>query len=313
MSIYTPKTLDQAKEIATLISDNPRDCLRLHAAFGAHFAGDMAITQNNAYMLKGKPSLNADAMAGVVRRSGLCRFMQISSWDNDHCTYTCARTDEPDGITHVFTFTIEMANMQGLTRNRNWQQMPMQMLRARALTLALRAVYPDAVSGIYSPDELADNMSDISDDERAQISADSLGEQISAPPRQARQPQPSRQPSRQPQPVTDEQSLPPQPLRETPHSQRPSPAQIAQGLLDATLIGEVDDEGELTEHKWENTADQELATKRAERVHGWRDLEVYLGGLWTIASRPNNATPDGLKLLHERAASLGLEKMLGIF
>ena len=75
MSIYTPKTLDQAKEIATLISDNPRDCLRIHAAFGAHFNGDMAITQNNAFTLKGKPSLNADAMAGIVRRSGVCRFI----------------------------------------------------------------------------------------------------------------------------------------------------------------------------------------------------------------------------------------------
>ena len=53
MTIYTPKNLDQAKEIATLISDSPRDCLRLHAAFGAHFGGDMAITQNNSFMLKG--------------------------------------------------------------------------------------------------------------------------------------------------------------------------------------------------------------------------------------------------------------------
>ena len=82
MSIYTPKTLDQAKEIATLISDAPRDCVRLHAAFGAHFGGDMALAQNNAYMLKGKPSLNADAMAGIVRRSGVCSFMVITSWDN---------------------------------------------------------------------------------------------------------------------------------------------------------------------------------------------------------------------------------------
>ena len=87
MSIYTPKTLDQAKEIASLISDNPRDCLRLHAAFGAHFAGDMAITQNNSFMLRGKASLNADAMAGIVRRSGLCRYMVITSWDDEHCTY----------------------------------------------------------------------------------------------------------------------------------------------------------------------------------------------------------------------------------
>src|SRR6056300_1096436 len=185
MTIYTPRNLSEAKEIASLISNKPQDCLRLHAAFGSHFGGDMAVTQANCDMLSGKPSLNADAMAGVVRRSGLCRFMLISSWDTDHCTYQCARHDEPEAIVHTFTYTIEMAKAQGLTRNRNWSQMPMQMLRARALTMALRAVYPDAVSGMYSPDELADNMN-MSDSERAKISAESLGEELREPTAQPR-------------------------------------------------------------------------------------------------------------------------------
>ena len=44
--------------------------------------------------------------------------------------------------------------------------MPLQMLRSRVLTMGLRAVYPDAVSGIYSADEIADS-TDMSDDERA--------------------------------------------------------------------------------------------------------------------------------------------------
>ena len=322
MSIYTPKTLDQAKDIATLISDNPRDCVRLHAAFGAHFGGDMALAQNNAYMLKGKPSLNADAMAGIVRRSGVCRFMVITSWDNDHCTYQCARHDEPEQIVHTFTYTLQMAQAQGLTRNRNWQQMPMQMLRARALTLMLRAVYPDAVSGIYSPDELADNMSDISDDERAQISADSLGEQISAAPRAQRAPKPqpprNAQASRPPQQAPNEHkavdSAMPPAFRNEPADQVPSPAQIAQGLLAASLIGEVDEEtGESTQHTWENQDDQKLATERAERVAGWRDLEAYCQGLWVIANKPNNSTPAGINLLVERAKSIGIERWLGVF
>jgi hypothetical protein len=185
MTIYTPRNIQEAKEIATLISNKPQDCLKLHAAFGSHFGGDMAVTQANSFMLSGKPGLNADAMAGVVRRSGICRFMVISSWDAEHCTYQCARHDEPEAIVHTFTYTIEMAKAQGLTRNRNWSQMPMQMLRARALTMALRAVYPDAVSGMYSPDELADNMN-MSDSERAKISAESLGEELREPTEQPR-------------------------------------------------------------------------------------------------------------------------------
>lgn len=307
MSIYTPKTLDQAKEIASLISDNPRDCLRLHAAFGAHFAGDMAITQNNSFMLRGKASLNADAMAGIVRRSGLCRYMVITSWDDTHCTYECARTDEPEEIKHVFTYTMQMAKAQGLTRNRNWQQMPQQMLRARALTLMLRAVYPDATSGMYSPDEIADNMS-MNDDERAQISADSLGEELRTP---------TRQPSAAPRP-----SAPPQQHKAIEHSAPPVEdpkvqeyQQAARELYEISQIGDLDEEtGEISEHEWENQDDVQQIIKRGQSVKTKDDLEVFVCGLWALANKPNNATPDAIDELHKRAISLGIsDARLGIF
>ena len=307
MSIYTPKTLDQAKEIASLISDNPRDCLRLHAAFGAHFGGDMAVTQNNAYMLKGKPSLNADAMSGVVRRSGLCRYMVITSWDDTHCTYECARTDEPEAIKHVFTFTMQMAKAQGLTRNRNWQQMPMQMLRARALTMMLRAVYPDAVSGMYSPDEIADNMS-MNDDERAQISADSLGEELRTP---------TRQPSAAPRP-----SAPPKQHKAIEHSAPPvddeevqALQQVARELYEVSQIGDLDEEtGEVSDHAWENQDDVQQIITRGQSVKTKADLEVFVCGLWALANKPNNATPDAIDELHKRAVKLGIsDARLGIF
>ena len=189
-SIYIPNNLEQAKEIATLLDDrNPAELLKCHAAFGGHFGGDIGLVSTQAFCLRGKPSLNADAMAGICRRSGLVAFMQITSHDNEHCTMIFSRRDEPKSIIHEFTYTIEMAHAQGLTRNRNWQTMPYQMLRARVLTMGLRAVYPDAVSGIYSADEIADN-TDMSDDERARISAEALGEEINL----SRAPQPAQAP-----------------------------------------------------------------------------------------------------------------------
>ena len=178
-SIYSHQNLDQAKELAQLltIKGNPRESLVAHATFGHHFGGNMAVTIANSFVLQGKPSLGADAMSGIVRASGKCRYMVVSDWSDTTCTMIFARTDEPDEIKHTFTFTFEMATKQGLTNNRNWKQMPRQMLRARVLTMGLRAVFPDAVSGIYSPDELADSMS-ISDEERLEISAQSLGEEV---------------------------------------------------------------------------------------------------------------------------------------
>jgi len=217
-SIYIPKDLDQAKEIATLLDNrNPSDLLKVHAAYGGHFGFDMGLVSTQAYCLKGKPSLGADAMSGICRRSKLVRYMRITSWDESHCTMQFARVDEPVDIVHEFTFTIEMAKAQGLTRNRNWQQMPLQMLRSRVLTMGLRATYPDAVSGIYSADEIADN-TEMSDDERAIISADSLGVEL-------RSPQQSRAPTSAPyqKKVT---SRPPQPVEPVEPVDLPEPPQL---------------------------------------------------------------------------------------
>jgi len=308
MTIYTPTSLDHAKEIATLISDRPQDCLRLHAAFGAHFGGDMAITQNNAYMLKGKPSLNADAMAGVVRRSGLCRYMAISSWDQEHCTYTCARTDEPESIVHTFTFTIEMAKAQGLTNNRNWRQMPMQMLRARALTLMLRATYPDAVSGIYSPDELADNMS-ISDDERARISADSLGEELHHVSTQPRPVPPSQHKSVDSAPPADPHTPPA--LVNIPASERPSPQHVVTRLIDVATGSYDEDWGELcVESEWDPEK-MALVKRKGQAVESWLDVESFTVALWHLAQEA--ASAHEVDELHKVISSLGYsDAKLGI-
>ena len=68
------------------------------------------------------------------------------------------------------------------------------MLRARALTMILRSVFPDAVSGIYSADEIAD-CQPMPDDERAAISAQALGEELrtSTPPAPTPPPAPTAQ------------------------------------------------------------------------------------------------------------------------
>jgi len=179
-NIYSPKNIEEAKNLCELLANdryNPQQLLTLHANFGHHFDGNIAITAQQAYLLKGKPSLSADAMHAIARKSGLVRFIRVTSLDHTHCTYEMSRIDEPVDVVHVWTFTMQMADHQGLTRNRNWQQMPMQMLRARALTFGLRGTFPEAVSGIYSADEIADNQS-MNDDERAELSAEVLGEDI---------------------------------------------------------------------------------------------------------------------------------------
>ncbi len=179
MTIYSPKNINEAKEMAEIFSHcgrfSAQEILMMHATYGHHYGGNMGLTMTQAYSLKGKPTLNADAMAGIVRKSGLCRYIQIESWDDKQCTLIMARVDED--FEHSYTYDISMAEMQGLTRNANWAKMPKQMLRARALTMGLRATFPEAVSGIYSADEIADIVV-MNDEERLELVAESLGEDV---------------------------------------------------------------------------------------------------------------------------------------
>ena len=211
MSIWIPSHPQEALDMARCLNaNNSHDLVLLHAAFGHHFNGDMGLVMTQGYVLKGKPTLNADAMAGICRRSGLCRYIKLVVWDETRCVLETARTDEPESITHTFEFNMQMAQAQGLTRNRNWSQMPRQMLRARALTLGLRAAFPDAVAGIYSSDEIADN-TNMSDDERDVITAQALGTDMPS-----RAPRPQRQHSTPPQ---RQHSAPPQRQHSTPPQQ----------------------------------------------------------------------------------------------
>lgn len=205
MSIWIPKNPGEAIEMARLLSpNNPQDLIILHAAFGRFFDGDMGTVLTQSFMIKGTPGLKADALAGICRRSGLCRFIRVTAWDDQRCVIETARTDEPADVTHTFEFTMQMAQQMQINRGRQWSTMPKTMLHKRALSFGLRAVFPDALGSLYSIDELAD-AKDMSDTERDQAIARSLGEDTpSQAPRAQRHSQPP-----QPRP----QSRPPQQYR----------------------------------------------------------------------------------------------------
>ena len=195
MSIWIPKNPGEAIDMARLLSpNNSQDLIILHAAFGRFFDGDMGTVLTQSFMIKGTPGLKADALAGICRRSGLCRFIRVTAWDDQRCVIETARTDEPEDVVHVFEFTMHMAQQMQINRGRQWQTMPKTMLHKRALSFGLRAVFPDALGSLYSIDELAD-AKDMSADERDHAIARSLGEDApsraqrhSAPPRQQSQP-----------------------------------------------------------------------------------------------------------------------------
>jgi hypothetical protein len=106
------------------------------------------------HVIKGRAVLSADAIAGVVRKSGLCASLALVELTNERCVYKTTRRDDP--AEQVYTFSLDDARQAGLLGNDNYKKHPRAMLRARCIAAICRAVYPDALMGVYVEGELID-------------------------------------------------------------------------------------------------------------------------------------------------------------
>jgi hypothetical protein len=110
----------------------------------------MASARNIA-LVKGKVSLSADAMVGLVKRAAVCAEWHVVDSTAAECTITTTRVG--DATPTSLTYTIAMATRAGLTGSQTWRAHPEAMLRARCGAALARAVYPDVCGGLYEPDE----------------------------------------------------------------------------------------------------------------------------------------------------------------
>jgi hypothetical protein len=131
-------------------------------------------------IIKGKITYQASAMFGIVIASPKCKSWKVLSNTEEECSIEFTRGD--NNQKYVVTFTIAMAQKQGLTSNRQWQNMPKQMLMARCKSMAVRDVFGDVISG-YDAIEMADSM-DMPEDERLEI----LSQELDTPIYAERQP-----------------------------------------------------------------------------------------------------------------------------
>ena len=196
---------DQILEVIRNLSKDNRDFdsnVKAFLTFGHLFQNNVAVTLAHTYVISGKPALNADAMAGVVRRyvdqNGvkICAYLRIVELTNESCTIATKRADELEWeFEHSWTFTAEDANDRGLLKQRAWKSMRKNMLHKRCLTALLRVAYPEIIGQSYSPDELAEVMIKDEDKRDEIIFAQVEGDR---PPREDRQPSRPPQPQRRP-------------------------------------------------------------------------------------------------------------------
>lgn len=161
ITILSPRNLTEAKELASTLSSArtipealqkaPADVLAIVMA-GAELGLAPMQSLRALVLIKGKPTLSADAMGALVKsRRDVCQFLTLDSSDATRATYSTQRVGDPKPTT--LSFTIEEARTAGLNGD-NWRKFPAAMLRARALSAICRAVYPDLILGVYDPEEL---------------------------------------------------------------------------------------------------------------------------------------------------------------
>lgn len=102
------------------------------------------------HVVNGRPSLSAELMLALAYQN-IPGFKFEVQGNEQVCKVTGQR---PGGSPITISFSISDAQRAGIANGDNWRKYPAAMLRARATSACLRIVAPDAIRGIYTPDEI---------------------------------------------------------------------------------------------------------------------------------------------------------------
>lgn len=157
-SRYEPKNMTEAMTFARAIVDSgitphikTPEAAFIVLATGAELGLSAMQSLRCIYIIDNRPSLSADLVVGLVKRSPVCRWFRLVESTTESATYETLRRNEPQPTR--YTYSLDDARRSGLLNKMPWRLYPSAMLRARAASTLARMVYPDLVSGLID-DEL---------------------------------------------------------------------------------------------------------------------------------------------------------------
>jgi hypothetical protein len=131
-------------------------------------------------IIMGKPVLDAKGMLALVKSSGLLQDIHIEAGDT-LCKVTIQRVGN---VAQEVSFSFDDAKKMGLSGKDGWQKQPKTMLKWRAVTAAIREVFPDVISGLYTPEELDTDNTVVHDDGTMELNIPAKAQpQLEAPKR----------------------------------------------------------------------------------------------------------------------------------
>ncbi len=165
---FTDKNLsfDEFKDLAKIMAASSffKDAEEGPKAFAKMLVGrDLGIPITRALcdiqMIQGKPTVSANLIAGLIKRSGKYRY-KILKHTNDVCEIECfERVDDIWESLGLSTFSMADGIQAGITGNPVWKKFPRNMLFSRAISNAAKQHFGDIFLGsVYTPDELDPNI-----------------------------------------------------------------------------------------------------------------------------------------------------------
>lgn len=154
-----PRTMDEAMRVAEIASKerlygvkSPQEAF-VRVATGLELGLSPFQALNAIYVVEGRPTLAASWMQAVCIGSPVCEYFEFVESTDRVATYVAKRKGRPE---MKMGYTIEQAQRAGLAGRLTWKQHPEDMLRARAISKLARALFPDVLAGLYTPDEVHD-------------------------------------------------------------------------------------------------------------------------------------------------------------
>lgn len=151
--------LSTAESLPTALKKKSADILATILA-GSELGLQPMQALRSIHLIEGRPTLAANAIAALVRKSGVCEYLRTVNSTNDVCTIETKRKGDPEPESR--SYTIKDAQLAGLLDRPNWKRHPKSMLYARCVSQLCRAVFPDVILGVYETDESDEIIEEVS-------------------------------------------------------------------------------------------------------------------------------------------------------
>jgi hypothetical protein len=147
--------LARSKMVPQIFQGKPEDVF-VTVIMGRELGISPIMALSAIVVIQGTVTLKVQTMNAVVRSKHPEAIIEIKlDHDKKEARVTAKRSK--DDVGYEAFWDMNMAKTMGLSHKDNWIKQPMNMLKARALSDALRAVFPDTLLGLYSYEEIDDS------------------------------------------------------------------------------------------------------------------------------------------------------------